>query len=109
MEKFIHTPKTPVKSWDGLRSAEHQEILEEAPKMRKNILIVVAALASALAFSSCWDKSVDQKVLDVIKDAQEQVDDLSQEEAELVKELKEVRIDKSQAEDELRKANILKR
>jgi peptidoglycan hydrolase CwlO-like protein len=77
--------------------------------MRKNRLILVAALASALALSSCWDKSVDQKVLDVIEDAQEQVDDLSQEEAELVKELKEVKIEKSQAEDELRKAKRLKR
>ena len=81
----------------------------KATKYKKTWLWFTLALMGALSLSSCWDKSVDQKVLDIIEDKQEQVDDLSQDEVKLIKELKEVRIEKAQAEEELKKAKKLKR
>jgi outer membrane murein-binding lipoprotein Lpp len=102
MEKFIHTPQTPVKSWDGLGSAEHQKILKKALKMRKNRLIVVAALASALALFSCNNKTVDEQVNDIIKDKQEVVDDLEEGIVKLTTKLQT-------ANEELRKAKRLRK
>jgi len=102
MEKFIHTPQTPVESWDDLESKEHQKILKKAPKMRKNILILVAALASALAFSSCNNKTVDEQVNDIIKDKQEVVDDLEEDIVKLTTKLQT-------ANEELRKAKRLRK
>lgn len=98
-------------SWDDLKETNKAEkrIDKNAEKFKKAWFWVTLSLMGILSLSSCWNKSVDEKVLDIIEDKQEQVDDLSQKEAKLIKEIKEVRIEKTQAEEELKKAKRLKR
>ena len=102
----------PSQSWDELEEVKNisNNVEKDATQYKKAWLVFTLALVSVLSLPSCGsDKSVDQKVLDIIQDKQEQVDKLSKKESNLVLELQEVRSKKNKAERVLSKANRLKR
>ncbi|MCK9467154.1 MAG: hypothetical protein M0P94_02395 [Candidatus Absconditabacterales bacterium] len=102
---------SPVNAWKEL---ENQDPFKNAPKTKRANGVTTLALVGLMSlgvagFSSCCEKTVDQEINTLVKNKQEQVDNLTKKEIKLQKKLDKVKSDKKFAEKELRDAKSRQR
>ncbi len=102
MEKFMHTPQTPVSTWSDLENgnkftgvSNENELLKKIGKLvahKSKLILMITCCWIASILSSCgWDNSVDEEIESLKKKRETEVSKLEKEKEKVDAQLEHAR------------------